>query len=181
MHRKPKAMKIELIQTGDVAHCRGKKLLAKAIIFMTHGKFSHSAIFWRDEEGVLFACDSQKDGFNPRRFDLWVAEFGYEFKVTRSNKDKVLLERRIKALWGVTSYDFEGTFIKQPIKIVTAILNRVRKNDKEPWKYRGEKKENERMYCSEAVAHCLGLPDSYQLSPQELWDYCSKNHSNVEI
>lgn len=173
-------MRIDLIQTGDVAHCRGRSVLAKSIMFMTQSEFSHSAIFVRSTSGKLFVIDAQKDGFNQRSYDNWVKDFGYQFKVTRSHKDRHLIEERIENLIGTTPYDFESLIIRQPIKIIREHLNKIRKNDKEPWKNRGER-ERERMYCSEAVAYCLGIPESYQLSPQELWEYCSKNHLIIKL
>lgn len=172
-------MNLDKIQTGDVAHCRGRSFLAKSILFMTRGEFSHSAIFYKKADGKLFVIDAQKDGFQMRSYENWVKDYGYTFKVTRSHRDRHKIEERIEDLLGTTPYDFESLILRQPVKIIREHLNKIRKNDKEPWKNRGER-EHERMYCSEAVAYCLNIPTSYQLSPQELWEYCSKNHLIIE-
>lgn len=172
-------MNLDKIQTGDVAHCRGRSVLAKSIMFMTQSEFSHSAIFYRSHKG-LFVVDAQKDGFQMRSFENWQKDYGYKFKLTRTFKDTHKIEDRIEDLIGTTPYDFESLILRQPVKIIRQHLNKIRKNDKEPWKNRGER-ENDRMVCSEAVAYCLGIPTAYQLSPQELWEYCSKNHLIIEI
>lgn len=173
-------MNLDNIQTGDVAHCKGRSALAKSIMFMTKSEFSHSAIFKREADGRLLVADAQKDGFNFRSIENWQKDYGYQFKVTRCIFDRFRIEERIYQLIGTTPYDFESLVIRHPQKIIRQHLNKVRKNDKEPWKNRGEKEDN-RMCCSEAVAFCLGLPESYQMTPQELWQYCSKNHIIVNL
>lgn len=170
-------MEKSLIKTGDVFHCTGKGFFSKSIRIMTASSVSHTAIaIWVGDN--LCIADAQKDGFQIRKFENWQIDFGYTFKVTRTRESKLEIRDRILSLVGTSPYDFESLILRQPKKIATTLLNKVRINDKEPWKYRGEK-ENKRLYCSEAVALCLGLPESYQMSPGELYDYCKTNHNLI--
>ena len=175
MRKKQKMMlQIQEIKTGDIGICRGKRFLSRAIMFATGSKWSHACLFYW-QNGTLMVADSQKDGFNGKTFDNWVKDFDYEFKVLRSNKRSTDIEDKIKSILGTTPYDFESLFFRQPRKIIVMTLNRFRANDKQPWKDRGTG-EDDRMYCSESCAFCLGIKSAERMSPEDLNNYAELNN-----
>ena len=156
------------LKTGDVLHCTGNKLLAKAIMKATKSSVSHTALFveiW----GRPYIIDAQKDGVNVRPFEAWQKEYNYKYIVHRAPFRFDREEFAVKAMTkvGNTAYDFEGLLIKQPIEILTG-------------RYRRKRNQDERMYCSEFVAWCYGIDDSYRMSPEDLLQWCNK-HKFIQI
>lgn len=151
-----------LIQTGDILLCRGKKPLSKAIMVCTKSQFSHAATaIWINDK--LFIIDAQRDGVNIRPYEAWLEKYKYDILIFRNPKlDDDLFQDRALSKIGITAYDFEGTFIRQPIELLTGI-----------WKKR--KDEDRRMYCSEYVAWTNRIPEFYSMSPEDLYQYCLIN------
>ncbi len=151
------------LETGDILHCTGKGIIAKGIMKATKSSVSHSALFieiW-DKPYII---DAQKDGVNLRPFDEWVKKYNYKYIVHRYPNQFDKKEFSLKAMTkiGNTAYDFEGLLIKQPIELLTG-------------KYRRKGNEEEKMYCSEYVAWCYGINESYRMSPEDLFQWCNKN------
>ena len=94
------------MKTGDILHCSGKGVLARAIQKFTKSKYSHTAVFVR-VWGQDYIIDAQANGVNLRPFEEWHKKYNYKFDVTRSS---MVSERdfAIRALSkaGVTSCDF---------------------------------------------------------------------------
>lgn len=150
-------------KTGDIFHCTGRGIIAKGIMKATKSKVSHSALFieiW----GKPYIIDAQKDGVNLRPFDEWVKMYNYKYIVHRYPNEFDRKEFALKAMTkiGNTAYDFEGLLIKQPIELLTG-------------KYRRKGNEENKMYCSEYVAWCYGINESYRMSPEDLLQWCNKN------
>jgi uncharacterized protein YycO len=152
------------LKTGDVLHCRGKRLLSNLIAGATKSKFSHTALFveiW----GQPYVIDAQKDGVNVRPWDAWMKEYDYTITAMRSpNKlqEKSFAARALTKV-GHTGYDFESLFLRQPSKLLTG-----------KWKIKGN--EDERMYCSEYVAWVYGVEKSYRMSPEDFYNWCIINN-----
>lgn len=153
------------LRTGDILHCTGKSWISKAIRWWTKSQYSHTAMYvevW----GQPYIVDAQKDGFNLRPYDKWMQKYEYEFDISRSPFAKSKANRKelaVRALSkvGVTAYDFESLLLRQPYKIITG-------------KWRKRKKENDRMYCSEAIAWIHGVKDAYKMTPQDFYEHCLK-------
>lgn len=165
-------MRIELIQTGDILHCRGRRMISKLIMRFTKSKWSHTALAIRIS-GDLFIIDAQKDGVNLRPFSAWHKEYQYEFLVHRSTSQIFpnTLQQRALSKVGHTAYDFVSLIARQPIELVTG-----------KWK---ENKDPERkMYCSEYVAWVYSHPHYFSMSPEDVYRWCldlefkeiTKNH-----
>ena len=151
------------LKTGDILHCSGTRFLSKAIKAATRSEYSHTAIFiWIWD--APYVIDAQKDGVNVRPWKEWNEEFNYTIKVHRSPEKVNEKTFATKALSksGNTGYDFEGLFARQPLKLITG-----------KWKEAGDK--DERMFCSEYVAWVYGIKDSYKMTPQELYEWCTEN------
>lgn len=165
-------MNIDLIETGDILHCRGRKLISRLIMRFTKSKWSHSALAFRIE-GKLFVIDAQRDGVNLRAFEAWDKKYNYDILVTRhhdTNEAKIniqVLKARAFEKIGVTAYDFESLFLRYPWKLVTG-----------SWKHRGNK-EGKRMTCSEFVGYCLQHHYWYQQSPESIFRMCTNWTSRV--
>lgn len=153
---------LDKLETGDILHCSGKRLISKIIKFVTKSNFSHSALFIRvwDKSYII---DAQKDGVNIRPFIEWMDEFNYDFKISRSPNlvQETSFAIRAMSKCGHTAYDLESLLVKQPIELITG-----------KWKNRGIQKENSKMYCSEFVAWCYGWDNSYKMSPQDVYEKC---------
>ena len=145
------------MKTGDILHCSGKGLLARAIQKFTKSKYSHTAVFVR-VWGQDYIIDAQADGVNLRPFEEWRKKYNYQFDVTRSS---MISERyfAIRALSkaGVTSYDFLSLIIKQPWMLITGSFDK------------GRKDPNEKMYCSEYVAWCHEWNSPYRMNPKNVY------------
>jgi hypothetical protein len=72
-----------IYKDGDILICRGKSELSEAIMLATRSNWSHTAQVMYIN-GILCVVDAQKEGFFPRRFDMWDLEFRYDFEVYRS-------------------------------------------------------------------------------------------------
>lgn len=130
----------------------------------TKSKFSHTAIYieiWNKP----FVIDAQKDGVNVRPYAEWEKEYNYKIEVRRApfaiDEKNFSLKATTKV--GNTAYDFVGLLVKQPFELITG-------------KWRVKKDENDKMYCSEYVAWCYGIKESYRMSPQDLYEWQLKNH-----
>lgn len=123
---------------------------------ITRGDFSHSAIYattW-NQAGVI---EAQKNGVNFKLWEVWVAKWGYEYVVFepmfKYDEHELMIRAFSKA--GETKYDF-FTFFRR------AFGNR---------KKRGYTKEAEKQICSEYCAWVWDIPEWYDITPQELYDY----------
>lgn len=157
------------LQTGDILHCTGKRLLARLICKFTKSKFSHTALFIK-VYGQPYIIDAQKNGVNLKPFYEWLEEYDYTFTATRFDEPYNEKEIAIRALskTGLTGYDFEGLLIKQPIELITG-----------KWKYKGDYEEQEKMYCSEYVSWVWQVPQSYRISPGDLYEFVVKRKAIV--
>lgn len=153
---------IEKLNTGDILHCSGKRLISKIIKKATNSEFSHTALFIRIWDRP-YIIDAQKDGVNLRPFNEWIDKYNYDFRVYRSPNlvQETSFAVRAMAKCGNTAYDLEGLLLKQPFELITG-----------KWNNRGEKKEGDKMYCSEYVAWCYGWKESYKMSPKDLFNKC---------
>lgn len=164
-------MNQDLIQTGDILHCRGKRLISRLIMRFTKSKWSHTALAIRID-GKLFIIDAQRDGLNLRPFDAWHSKYGYKILVCRTMKanwmfSKSYIKERAMGKIGVTAYDFESLFIRYPWKLLTG-----------KWKNRGSK-EDDRFYCSEFVAWTYSVPNWFEMSPELIYEWCIQNGFQV--
>lgn len=159
----------EALRTGDILHCTGKKLLSKLISKATKSTFSHTALYveiW----GQPYVIDAQKNGVNVKPWDEWLAKYDYKFIATRFTKklDEKTLATKALSKVGLTGYDFEGLLLKQPFKLLTG-----------KWRQKPEQKEEDKMYCSEYVAWVWDIPESYKMSPEDVWNYCLARRSRI--
>ena len=155
-------MDTSIFKTGDVLHCRGRKTISKLIRWATKSQFNHTAIFveiW----GQPYIIDAQENGVNVKSFEEWTNEYKYSYIVTRApfTIDEKAFSLKALSKVGTTAYDFEGLLIKQPIELLTG-----------KWKKKKARHEEDKMYCSEYVAWCYGLDDSYRTSPADFLQYC---------
>lgn len=160
------SLNLENLKTGDVLHCRGKKLISKIIRWATKSQINHTAMFiWLWDEPYII--DAQDNGVNVKPFQKWVDEYHYDFIVQR--KPKPIAEKKIatKAMSkvGLTAYDFEGLILKQPIELIAG-----------KWHKKPANHEQDKMYCSEFVSWVYGLEDSYRMSPKDFLEYCKENN-----
>lgn len=154
---------MENLQTGDVLHCTGKRWISRAIRWWTKSEYSHTAMYL-EVWGQPYVVDAQKDGFNLRPYHKWIEKYDYDYKVTRNpaaqdKKFREELAKRALSKVGVTAYDFESLIFRQPYKIITG-------------KWKQKRKEEDRMYCSEAISWVHGVKESYKMSPQDFYEYC---------
>jgi len=160
-------MQLDQIQTGDIIHCRGTRLISRLIMRCTKSEWSHTALAIRID-GKLFIVDAQKDGVNLRPFELWDQKFNYEMLVCRSAQasykysHKYLMERALGKV-GVTAYDFETLFIRYPWKLISG-----------KWRNRGDK-EDDKMVCSEFIAWTYSIPNWFKMSPRNVYEWCIEN------
>lgn len=155
---------VELLRTGDILHCSGKRLLSRLIKKFTRSKFSHTALFieiW----GQPYVIDAQADGVNVRPFYEWNKKYDYDIVAHRfsGELDRIALSKRALTKVGHTGYDIEGLLIRQPHKLITG-----------KWKEKGDM--SERMYCSEYVAWVYGVEKAYRMSPEDVYLWCILNN-----
>lgn len=160
-------MNLEAIQTGDILHCRGKRLISRLIMRFTKSEWSHTALAIRID-GCLFVIDAQKDGVNLRPFDAWHAKYNYEIEVNRPfifahNHSPEYVKKRVLGKAGVTAYDFQSLFLRYPLKLITG-----------SWRNRGDK-EDDRMYCSELVAWSYSIDNWFAMDPKSVYEWCKVN------
>jgi len=162
----------ENLKTGDIIHCRGKRLIPKLIMWATKSTISHTALFieiW----GQPYIIEAQRNGVNVKPWDAWRTKYGYEFLIHRSND--TFLQAKIKRFSvramskvGTTGYDFTSLLIRHPWRLITG-------------KWRKRKFEHDKMYCSEYVAWTHGIEHFYRMTPSDLFEYCKmKNFQIIE-
>lgn len=151
-------------KTGDILHCSSNRAISKLIRKFTKSKFSHSALYL-EIDGTAYIVDAQKDGVNLRLFSRWTEIYNYNYVVHRSqkNNNEEVIKNRALSKCGTTAYDFEGLLVKQPIELATG-------------KWRKERCEECKMYCSEFVGWVFKADLSYRMSPQDLYEWCLKNN-----
>lgn len=157
------------LQTGDILHCSGKRLISKLIKWFTRSKFSHTALYVEIYEQP-YVIDAQKDGVAIRPFFDWLAKYDYDIVATRFKEpvnEKGLLKRALSKV-GLTAYDYQTLFLRQPLKITTG-----------KWRYKGREKEEKVMDCSEYVAWVYKIEQGYKLTPQDVYNYCIKQEAEV--
>lgn len=153
------------LKTGDILHCTSNRLISRMIRKFTKSKFSHSALYV-EIDGTAYVIDAQKDGVNMRLFSRWQAIYNYDYLVHRTSDlvfNPEIIVNRALSKCGTTAYDFEGLLWKQPIELATG-------------KWRKEKCEECKMYCSEFVGWVWKADLSYRMSPQDLFEWCIKNN-----
>lgn len=148
------------LKTGDILHCSGKGILARAIMKFTKSEFSHTAVFVR-VWGQDYVIDAQRDGVHLRPFEAWKEKFHYKFKVTRvPNIEERAFALNALSKAGVTAYDFISLVIKQPWSLITG-------------NWRTERRDpTKKMYCSEYVAWCHGIGGYNRMNPKDVWNFC---------
>ena len=157
----------------DVLFCVGDGVLSKAITTATQSEFSHVAHF-RIINGKSYIVDAQKNGLTAKSWDDWNKEFNYRFVPLREPNLTALKlatynEKEFDLLG--TRYDYESLGYRHPKKIITGILNRFRKKQKDGWKERTDEQEIKRLYCSEHIATVRDFAEK-QLTPQEVFTEC---------
>lgn len=155
------------LQTGDILHCTGKGILARAIMKFTKSQFSHTAVFVR-VWGQDYVIDAQSSGVNLRPFEAWQKKFNYKYKVTRvPNVDEKPFALHALSKAGVTAYDFVSLIIKQPWSLITG-------------NWRTERKDpTKKMYCSEYVAWCHNIEHFNRMNPKNVWSFCIDNKHEI--
>lgn len=156
------------LQTGDILHCRGKRLLSKLIAFATHSEFTHTAIV-KVEEGEVFIAEMQKNGCELKSYENWQKDYGYKYVATRDNSSDVsYVATRIYRKIGFARYDIALLFLRYPAKLLLSLfLNKE-------FVLKRKKNEEKRMTCSEFVAYCYGWGDPQNYSPKDVYDKCIK-------
>jgi len=153
-------MNPENLQTGDVLHCRGKGIIPKLIMWATKSQWSHTAIFiwcW----GQPFIIEAQAKGVHIIPYYEWLKKYSYDFEVSRNKNlvDYKLFAVQAMSVLGTTGYDFVSLLIRQPLLIITG-------------KWRKQKFEESRMYCSEFALWCHDVEKAYRMSPHQVYEYC---------
>lgn len=155
------------LETGDTLFCYRDTALSEGIRAMTQSKFSHTAVIrWQGNKCMVY--DSQADGFTGKQFDKWMEKYNYSFVVMGApNNDATFIKKvkeNIDTINGV-KYDYISLLIRKPFNIFRQIANVFRKNDKPEIKQLDAMK---RLYCSEACAFVVGLPN-IDVTPSELF------------
>jgi len=154
-----------ILQDFDILFCSRDTKLSKAIQTVTNSEFSHTAHV-RSHKGKLYVLDAQIDGYQMKPFDAWKEKYNYDFIAMRLDglNHAECLAREIEIVG--KGYDFESLAFRQPKRLITRLLNKFRKVQKDDWNER----ENEltRVYCSEGTAYVIGLPE-IQLTPKEVF------------
>lgn len=156
----------EFLKVGDVLVCRGKSWISKAIMKITKGDYSHTALYaetW-GQGGVI---EAQKNGVNFKLWEVWREKWGYDYIVYRCVKPFEEKELMLKAFSksGETKYDF-FTFFRR------AFGNR---------KKRDEQTETDKMICSEFTAWVHNLPEAYDMTPSEQAKYFESSRDWIKI
>lgn len=158
------------LQDFDAIFCQGNKIVSKAIqtgnkLQGSKSKTSHVGDI-RIINGQVFVVDAQKEGYQPRKLEDWIKEFGYRVKVMRERNltpEKIARMKELQYTYLGKEYDFVGAF-KVGRSIVRDFLNKFRKNDKPPYPKMSTKDENKRFFCSEAFA-TIREWDETQITP----------------
>lgn len=162
-------MNLEHIQTGDLLHCKGNSIIAKAISFFTGSKITHTAVAIRIW-GQLYVIDAQRRGVFPRPFGTWMAEYDYKFEVQRNPfvcEEKEFAMRAMSK--SGSKYDLKLLLLEHPseiakdeIGIQSEVHSKFERNDK--------------YVCSEYATWCHKIEDSYKFTPKMVKEYCDKNN-----
>lgn len=153
------------LRTGDVLHCKGHRLLSKAISFFTKSPITHSAVViecW----GQIYVVDAQKNGVNPKPLKAWLEEYKYDIYVSRPKigpKDPKTFSIKAFSKVGLIGYDFESLLWKFPISILTGKWGK----DKDP--------NEDKMVCSEYVAWLWQIERSYRITPKRLHELLQRS------
>ena len=153
------------LASGDILVCKGKSWLSRAIMKITRGSWSHTALY-TEVWGIPSIIEAQKNGVNHKLFKIWQDKWGYDYEVFRHTKDFNQKELMIRAFskCGETKYDF-FTFLRRAFGYR---------------KKRTSNKENEKMICSEYTAWVWNIENGYDMTPQEQYDYL-KSSCNYKI
>ena len=148
------------LEVGDILVCRGNSWVSRAIMKVTRGTWSHACIV-AETWGQLGVIEAQANGVNFKLWDIWTAKWGYKYEAFRTTEtfDKKALMIEAFAKCGETKYDW-FTFFRR------AFGSR---------KQRSESNETKRFICSEFVAYVWDIPDGYDITPEELYLYLTKN------
>lgn len=152
------------LETGDILHCRGRRLLSRLIMRFTKSRKSHTAIVvecW----GQLYVVDAQRRGVNPTPLYDWHKHYGYEITVSRdlNLSDKKALSIKSFSKVGLTRYDISSLFIIYPIYLFTG-----------KWIAKKSKDDN-KNYCSDYVAWVKGFDNYWKMSPEDVYQRCLKD------
>jgi hypothetical protein len=163
----------EKLQNGDILCCTSYGWLGKQIKRFTKSTTNHTALVIK-VSNVLMVIDSQKHGTNPKTFENWLAEYGYDYKVFRYRYHNVnwgkAIRGRALAKSGVTGYDFKSLLLWQPLYLITG-----------KWHGRSKEEAEKRMYCSEFVAWVHELPNWWTMSPECVKKFCENSNFYVLI
>jgi hypothetical protein len=155
-----------MLEVGDILICRGKSWISRGIMKVTKGDWSHAAIVAETWE-QLGVIEAQSNGVNFKLWDVWMDKWGYEYEAFRRTEgfDKKELMLRAFEKCGETKYDW-FTFFRR------AFGGR---------KQRSDNKENKRYICSEFVAYVWGIPEGYDITPDELFKYLKHSRKWKEV
>jgi hypothetical protein len=160
----------DMLQDFDLLFCVRDTALSEAIRAVSASEFSHVGHV-RVKAGRVSVVDAQADGYSAKKWEDWVAKYGYKFIVMRLpnlTADKITeLDAREHLLIG-KEYDHKGLLVDQPKKQITKLLNKFRRKDKEA--HARQKNADARLYCSEAEATLYGA-ERTDLTPQEFLEW----------
>ena len=153
----------EHLKNGDSLICFSDGLIGKGIHLATGAYVNHAAKVIK-VSGLLMVVESQKNGTNPKTFENWLREYGYDYRVHRYTKaDKVwgkYIRERALSKSGITGYAFAELLIYQPIFQLTG-----------KWYGKTGVAAEKRMYCSKFVGWVDKVPEWWTLSPKALEEY----------
>ena len=159
------------VKTGDILICKGKSWISRAIMKVTKGEWSHTAVaveVW----GEIGVIEAQKNGVNFKMWDSWRRKWDYEFIVFRNMEEFSARDFSIKAfsVAGETPYDWKTFFGRIPYRLFTG-KGKVKNN------------EQKKMICSEYTAWVWNLPliKGVPQTPQEQFEYLSKNKNWIKL
>jgi hypothetical protein len=157
------------LKEGDILICRGKSWISRAIMKVTKGEWSHTALV-ASSWGSLGVIEAQRNGVNFKTWELWRKRWNYDYIVYRNilidtDQDRKDLMKKAFSVVGETKYDY-FTFFRR------AFGNR---------KKRSEAKELKKFICSEFTAWIHSLKDWYDMTPSEQKDILDKNHLFIKI
>lgn len=158
------------LKVGDILICRGNSWISKAIMKVTKGTWSHTALYaetW-NQPGVI---EAQSNGVNFKLWNIWKNKWGYTYKVYRHRFPFDEKELMIKAFskCGETKYDFRKFLLRIPIKLFTG-----------KWNDKGDK-EDDKMICSAFTGWVWDLPNWQSMTPDEQDKYLDNSDSWLEI
>jgi hypothetical protein len=162
-------MNTDLIKTGDLLHCEGKSIIAKAIKFFTGSAITHTAVAIRIWD-QLYIIDAQRQGVFPRPFGTWLAKYNYAFTVQRSpyNVQEKAFATRAMSKSG-SKYDLQLLLLEHPEQITRNKLGMKSGID-------GKFERNDSYVCSEFALWCYSVPNPEKYTPVMVKEYCDKNN-----